>query len=131
MTHAVLKRNEATHLITEDASEAICSELVAAADQKRWIARLDTKSKVEWYRRNKQRLAREPYLDLVTNFHQRRNILQLRAAAYLLRIEYGRMDGLPRPQRVNLESIGFRRAGLGLKRILCWIAMLSTTYQKI
>ena len=124
MTRKVLIRNDGLHLMDgggpptdpdcsdpdssdPDSSDPDCfdpdsSELVAKADQSRWLARLATKPKVEWYRVHKTTKTREPYLDLIASFQQRRHILQLRAGAYLLRIEYGRYDGLVRSERLCL-----------------------------
>jgi hypothetical protein len=80
----VLERNHALHLLCQSrVTVDEWSELVAMADQRRWQARLALKPKLEWYRHNKRNLEREPYLDLVKNFHHRRQVLQLRAGAYL------------------------------------------------
>jgi len=79
-----------------------CSDLVAKADELRWQERLALKPKLHWYCQNKRTPMREAYLDLVKNFHHRRHVLQLRAGAYLLRVEYGRIDGLPRKERLCL-----------------------------
>ena len=103
ITRNILAHYQLQHLWIHDLpNRTECVETVFSAEENSWRARLQTKSKLQWYSHNKNKLAREPYMDLVKNGHHRRLLLRLRASNFMIRIEYGRIDGLPRPERMCL-----------------------------
>ena len=104
-TQKVLIRNRAEHLWDVDDNIDIteeCQNAVFKAEEDRWIQTLHKQNKLLWYRTHKVELKRELYIDHVSNPHQRKNILRLRAGCYYLRVEYGRYDKVDRENRLCL-----------------------------
>ena len=65
-----------------------------------WSAYLNSSKKLEFYRQLKSKFTKEPYLDRVTNYHDRANITRLRISAHRLEIEVGRYNNTPKDERI-------------------------------